>query len=115
MSAMAGATATRRNGKYFARHSTRFLASSTRSARNAPSLVRAQALCAELEQLSNSDERPQRAVVARIEGEWDMLRVRDESLQRRFRSAQSALRDAGMRHERASRRAPYEAWLARYA
>ena len=88
---------------------------SQRAARDAESLVRAQALCAELEQLSNSDERPQRAVVARIEGEWDTLRVRDESLQRRFRSAQSALRDAGMRHERASRRAPYEAWLARYA
>ena len=88
---------------------------SQRTARDADSRVRAEALCAELEQVAKADARPQRSTVSRIETEWDSLRVRDESLQRRFRAAQGALRDAGMRHERATRRDPYETWLTRYA
>jgi hypothetical protein len=88
---------------------------SQRVEKEAGSRVRAETLCAELEEVGKSDARPQRSAVARIETEWDSLRIRDESLQRRFRAAQGALRDAGMRHERASRRAPYETWLARYA
>ncbi|HEX5123099.1 MAG TPA: hypothetical protein VFV97_07615, partial [Rhodanobacteraceae bacterium] len=53
--------------------------------------------------------------IAKIEGEFDAMRVRDEGLARRFRAAQAALRDSGMRRERSGRRGPYEAWLARYA
>ncbi len=88
---------------------------SQRTAREADSRARVDALCVELEQLASADARPQRSAVSRIEAEWDSLRVRDESLLRRFRAAQSALRDAGMRQERATRRGPYEAWMARYA
>jgi len=88
---------------------------SQRTARDAESRTRATALCAELEALANGDHAPPRAEVAKLEGEFDALRVRDEGVLRRFRAAQSSLRDAGMRRERSSRRGPYEAWLARYA
>ena len=88
---------------------------SQRTARDAESRTRATALCAELEVLANGDHAPPRAEVAKLEGEFDALRVRDEGVLRRFRAAQSSLRDAGMRRERSSRRGPYEAWLARYA
>ena len=53
-------------------------------------------------------------MLARIASEWDSLGVREDALQRRFRTAQSALRDADLRRERANRRTPYEAWLTRY-
>ncbi len=86
-----------------------------RSVRDAGSRGRGEALCAEFEQLAQAPTPPQRAAVARIEAEWDALRIRDDGLLRRFRAVQSSLRDAGMRHERTSRRKPYEAWLARYA
>jgi hypothetical protein len=88
---------------------------SQRTARDAEARTRASALCAELEALANADASPSRAAVAKIESEFDALRVRDEGLLRRFRAAQGALRDAGLRRERSSRRGPYEAWLARYA
>ena len=88
---------------------------SQRTARDAESRTRATALCAELEALANGDRAPPRAEIAKLEGEFDALRVRDEGVLRRFRAAQSSLRDAGMRRERSSRRGPYEAWLARYA
>jgi len=88
---------------------------SQRTARDAESRTRATALCAELEALANGDHAPPRAEIAKLEGEFDALRVRDEGVLRRFRAAQSSLRDAGMRRERSSRRGPYEAWLARYA
>ena len=87
---------------------------SERVVRDTESRQRAAALCAELEALGKGDAAPQRAAVARIESEWDALRVREESLQRRYRAAQATLRDAGMRQERVSRRGPYEHWLARY-
>jgi DNA repair protein SbcC/Rad50 len=86
-----------------------------RNTRDADARTRADALCAELEGIAGADAAPQRAVVTRIEGEFDALRVREEPVLRRFRAAQSALRDAGMRRERSVRRNPYETWLARYA
>jgi hypothetical protein len=88
---------------------------SQRTARDAEARTRAGALAAELEALSNGDTAPQRAAIAKIESEFDALRVRDEGVLRRFRSAQASVRDAGMRRERSTRRGPYEAWLARYA
>jgi DNA repair protein SbcC/Rad50 len=88
---------------------------SQRTARDAESRTRATALCSELESLATADSAPQRSAIAKIEGEFDALRVRDEGVLRRFRAAQSSLRDAGMRRERSTRRGPYEAWLARYA
>ncbi|HKE48646.1 MAG TPA: DUF349 domain-containing protein, partial [Rhodanobacteraceae bacterium] len=87
---------------------------SERVQRDSDSRQRATALCAELEALGHGNATPPRAAIARIESDWDALRVREESLQRRFRAAQAMLRDAGMRQERAGRRVPYEAWLARY-
>ena len=88
---------------------------SQRTVRDAESRTQATALCAELEALAKGDTAPQRAAIAKIEGEFDALRVRDEGVLRRFRAAQSSLRDAGMRRERSTRRGPYEGWLARYA
>jgi exonuclease SbcC len=88
---------------------------SQRTVRDAESRTHATALCAELEALAKADTAPQRAAIAKIEGEFDALRVRDEGVLRRFRAAQSSLRDAGMRRERSTRRSPYEGWLARYA
>ena len=87
---------------------------SERVTRDSESRHRAMSLCAELEALGQGDSTPQRSAVARIENDWESLRVREESLQRRFRAAQATLRDAGMRHERIARRGPYETWLARY-
>jgi len=88
---------------------------SQRTARDGEARARAVELCVELEALAKGETAPPRAAIAKIEGEFDAMRVRDEGLARRFRAAQSALRDAGMRRERSSRRGPYEAWLARYA
>lgn len=88
---------------------------SQRADRDVAARSRADALCGEIEQLAGADDAPPRAAISRLEAEWDALRVRDEALQRRFRAAQSALRDAGLHRERATRRGPYDAWLARYA
>ncbi|HEX5123695.1 MAG TPA: DUF349 domain-containing protein, partial [Rhodanobacteraceae bacterium] len=88
---------------------------SQRTVRDSEARTRASELVAELEALAKGDTAPQRAAIAKIEGEFDALRVRDEGLARRLRAAQSTLRDAGMRRERSSRRGPYETWLARYA
>ncbi len=88
---------------------------SERTTRDAEARDRVNALCAELEALAKAEAPPQRAAIAKIENEFDALRVRDEGSLRRFRAAQASLRDAGMRRERSSRRGPYEGWLARYA
>ena len=85
-----------------------------RAARDADSLARAAAICAELENIAAAPEPSPRATVAGAESEFEALGVRDDALLRRFRAAQSSLREAGMRRERATRRSPYEAWLARY-
>lgn len=88
---------------------------SERTTRDTEARSRASTLCAELEEIAKAATAPQRAAVAKIENDFDALRVRDEGLLRRFRAAQASLRDAGMRRERSNRRGPYEAWLARYA
>ncbi|HEY6893074.1 MAG TPA: DUF349 domain-containing protein, partial [Rhodanobacteraceae bacterium] len=88
---------------------------SQRTLRDAETRTRASALCAELEALAKADAAPPRAAVAKIESEFDALRIRDEGVLRRFRAAQSSLRDASLRRERSTRRGPYDAWLARYA
>jgi hypothetical protein len=85
-----------------------------REARDAGSREQAAALCAELEALASTDEAPSRASISTIENAWDALGVRDDALARRFRSAQSAIRDAASRRQVATRRVPYTAWLARY-
>jgi hypothetical protein len=85
-----------------------------RTVRDADAHARAEALCGEIEQLAQAESPPPRAAIARIASEWDSLGARDVALQRRFRAAQSALREAELRRERANRRTPYEAWLARY-
>jgi hypothetical protein len=85
-----------------------------RTLRDTDAHARAEALCGEIEQLAEGESSPPRAVLARIASEWDSLGVREDALQRRFRAAQSALRDADLRRERANRRTPYEAWLTRY-
>lgn len=73
----------------------------------------AAALCAELESLAAA-EQADRAAQARIEQAWQALGLRDEDLQRRFRAAQDALREAAERRTRAARRAGFDAWLATY-
>jgi hypothetical protein len=85
-----------------------------RTARDADAHARAEALCGEIEQLVQAESPPPRAELSRIAAEWDSLGVRDDALQLRFRAAQSALREAELGRERANRRTPYEAWLARY-
>ncbi len=87
---------------------------SQRIARDAEARTRAAELCAELEQYATNDEPPPRATLAKLESEWESLRLRDDALQRRFRAAQATLRDAGTRRDRAARSGQYEAWLARY-
>jgi DNA repair protein SbcC/Rad50 len=85
-----------------------------REARDAGAREQASALCTELEALASGDDAPSRASVAAIEQAWDALGVRDDAIVRRFRSAQSAIRDAASRRHVATRRVPYSAWLARY-
>jgi hypothetical protein len=87
---------------------------SERAARDTESRGQAEALCVDMENLARATERPSRADISRIQTAWDALNTRDEGLLRRFRAAQADLREAGTRIERAARRAPYEAWLARY-
>ncbi|HUD40386.1 MAG TPA: DUF349 domain-containing protein [Dokdonella sp.] len=74
----------------------------------------AAALCAELESLAAA-ERAERAAQTRIEQAWQALGLRDDDLQRRFRTAQDALREAAERRLRAERRAGFDAWLTTYA
>jgi hypothetical protein len=85
-----------------------------RTARDAGARTRAAELVGEIEALAKDDALPQRATIARIDNEWDALGVRDEALVRRYRAAHASLRDADLRRDRASRRQPYEAWVARY-
>ena len=85
-----------------------------RTARDSASRTEAQSLCAELEGLAHGDAAPSRAAVSRIENAWDALNVREDALTRRFRAAQAQLREAAARRDRVARRAPYDAWLARY-
>ncbi|HVT33724.1 MAG TPA: DUF349 domain-containing protein [Rhodanobacteraceae bacterium] len=85
-----------------------------RTARDADAHARAEALCGEIEQLVEAEPPPSRASLARIASEWEALGVRDDALLRRFRTAQSSVRDADLRRERANRRMPYDIWLARY-
>jgi len=87
---------------------------SERTQRDSESRAQAEALCNDMENLARATTRPSRAEVARVESAWEAMGTRDESLLRRFRAAQADLREAGTRIERASRRAPYETWLARY-
>lgn len=74
----------------------------------------AAALCAELESLAAA-EQADRAAQTRIEQAWQALGPREEDLQRRFRAAQDALREAAERRARAARCAGFDAWLATYA
>lgn len=73
----------------------------------------AAALCSELESLAAA-EQADRAAQTRIEQAWQALGPREEDLQRRFRAAQDALREAAERRARAARRAGFDAWLATY-
>lgn len=73
----------------------------------------AAALCAQLESLAAA-EQTDRAAQTRIEQAWQALGLRDDDLQRRFRAAQDALREAAERRARAARRAGFDAWLATY-
>jgi hypothetical protein len=90
------------------------VARAERNLRDADAHGRAAALCAEIEALARAESPPSRAELARLVSEWDSLGVRDDALLRRFGAAQSALREADVRRERANRRTPYEAWLSRY-
>jgi len=85
-----------------------------RTARDADEVTQAQALCTEIEVLAASDEPPERGVVARVQSAWNVLRVRDETLTRRFGEAQNRLQEAGSRRERARRHAHFDAWRTRY-
>lgn len=85
-----------------------------RVARDAELHAQAEALCAELESLANTGEAPERGAVSRIDSAWRALGSRDETLLQRYRTAQTALRDAAQRLALARRRLPYDAWLARY-
>lgn len=87
---------------------------SERTARDAGARTRAAELVGEIEALAKDDALPQRAAIARIDNEWDALGVRDDALVRRYRAAHAALRDGDLRRDRASRRQPYDAWIARY-
>lgn len=87
-----------------------------RAARDAQAQVTrdgAAVLCAELESLAAA-EQVDRAAQTRIEQAWQALGPREEDLQRRFRAAQDALREAAERRARAARRAGFDAWLATY-
>lgn len=85
-----------------------------RSARDADARAQAETLCAELEALAAADSATERGALARLQSAWDVLRVRDDGLVRRFDVAQSQLREAAERAKRSRRHARFEAWLTRY-
>ncbi len=87
---------------------------SERQSRDAQDRAQIEALCVELETLADATTPPERGAVARVQSAWDALPVRDASVERRFADAQSHLRDAAGRRERARRHARFDAWLARY-
>lgn len=84
-----------------------------RSARDAQARTDAEALCAQVEALG-ADTVPDRGALARLQTEWEALRVRDDALTNRFDEARAHVRDALAQHEQQRRTARYSAWLARY-
>ncbi|MEO8460095.1 MAG: hypothetical protein ABI451_06180 [Dokdonella sp.] len=74
----------------------------------------AASLCIALEQLAGKDDAPERGAVAHIDDAWRALTVNDEVLRRRYRDAQSALREAAEQRARRKHRARYDHWLAHY-
>ena len=85
-----------------------------RSARDVDARVQAETLCAELEALASADAPAERGAFARLQSAWDVLRVRDDGLVRRFDVAQSQMRQVAQVAERSRRHARFEAWLTRY-
>ncbi len=83
-------------------------------AQAAAAAAEAAAICAELESCAAAVEAPQRAQIAALETRWKALDLRDETLARRHREAQSALRDASARRARLARRERFVAWSQRY-
>ena len=86
---------------------------SERAARDVQARVDAEALCTQMEALAAA-EAADRSAPARLQAEWDALRVRDDALSQRFAQAHSRVRDALQRHEQERKNARFIAWLARY-
>ncbi|MGA9422065.1 MAG: hypothetical protein WBW61_06855, partial [Rhodanobacteraceae bacterium] len=72
------------------------------------------AICVELEACASAAATPKRPRIAALESRWKALDLRDEALSRRYRDAQTALREADARRARNARRARFDAWLERY-
>lgn len=85
-----------------------------RTAREQEEVTQANELCAAMETLAASESPPERGAIAQLQSAWSALRVRDESLIRRFGDARNWLQDASSRRERARRHAHFEAWRVRY-
>jgi hypothetical protein len=86
-----------------------------RGARDQEARSQAETVCAEIEAQAVAQEKADRGAVSRLEAAWDTLRVRDETLSNRFRTAQTQLRESEIRRQRQLRQARFDAWLARYA
>jgi len=86
-----------------------------RGARDQEARSQAEAVCAEFEAQAAAQDKADRGAVARLEAAWDALRVRDDALSNRFRTAQIQLRENETRRQRQLRQARFDAWLARYA
>ncbi|MDR2011694.1 MAG: DUF349 domain-containing protein [Rhodanobacter sp.] len=84
-----------------------------RSAREAELRTQAEGVIAEIEALAAA-ETTDRGAFSRAQAAWQALHAHDEDLSRRFTAAQSSLRDAITRRERAHRHARFHAWHARY-
>ncbi len=85
-----------------------------RTARDADERAQAESTCAEMEGFALLETPPDRGAVARVQSEWSALRVRDETLSRRFSDAQTKLQDTATRRERERRHAQYDIWRERY-
>ena len=85
-----------------------------RGAREAGEHAQAESMCSEMEALAESVTPPERGAISPIQSAWEALRVRDEALVRRFGAAQTRLREAAERRERARRHLRFDAWLMRY-
>ena len=84
-----------------------------RSARDTQARTDAEAVCAQIEALA-AEPAPDRGALARLQTEWEALRVRDDALTRRFDEARSRVREVFAQHDRQRKTARYSAWLARY-
>lgn len=84
-----------------------------RSARDAQARTDAESLCTQFESLA-AEATPDRASIARLQGEWDALRVRDEALGQRVVKARAQAESTLARLDSERKTARYLSWLARY-